>query len=283
MFCKKKFQIKEWERPKERGNIIREYVEGKQTQKQIGEKIGRSREWVNQYLKRESFFSGNYNSSIAPQEISLVVDTTYFEQFGLMVFRATNLKKNLLWYVVENETNQKYKEGIEFLLGMGWKVQMLIADGKPGLGKLFPDIPFQHCQFHLFQIVTRYISKKPKLLAGKELREIMFRLKETDRESFEYWIQKWHQKWKVFLSEKSENIFTGKEVFTHQRIRQAYTAIIRTIPFLFTFHSSLPTENFDSTTNSLDGYFSHLKAKLSVHRGASKSTQIKLISALIFL
>ena len=228
------------------------------------------------------FFEGDYNAAITPQEIVLIADTTYFEQFGLMVFRASNLKKNLLWCIVDHETNQKYGEGIELLMRKGWKIKMLIADGKPGLGRLFPDIPFQHCQFHLFQIVTRYISKKPKLLAGKQLREIMFRLKETDRESFDYWIQQWYEKWKVFLSEKTENISTGKKVFTHQRIRQAYTAITRTIPFIFTCHQFLPLEIYDSTTNSLDGYFSHLKAKLAVHRGASKSTQIKLISSLVF-
>ncbi|MEI7510583.1 MAG: transposase [Candidatus Peregrinibacteria bacterium] len=182
------------------------------------------------------FFEGNYNAEILPQEIVLIVDTTYFEQFGVMVLRASNLKKNLLWYEVKHETNQKYKEGIDLLLEKGWKIKMLIADGKPGLGRLFPAIVFQHCQFHLFQIVTRYISKKPKLLAGKELREIMFRMKETDRESFDYWIEQWHKRWKTFLSEKTENIATGTKVFTHQRIRQAYTAIICTMPFIFTCH-----------------------------------------------
>ena len=72
---------------------------------------------------------------------------------------------------------------------------MLVADGKPGLGKMFPDIPFQLCQFHLFQTVTRYISKKPKLESGKELRNIMFFLKQTDQESFEYLLKEWRNKW----------------------------------------------------------------------------------------
>lgn len=262
--------------------IIKEYTKGKQTQEQIGDKIGKSRKWVNQYLKRKTFFIGNYNQTLSPQKIALVIDTTYFEQFGLMVFRATNLRKNLLWYIVDYETNEKYREGIQFLLDKGWTIEMLIADGKPGLGKLFPRIPFQYCCFHMFQTVTKYISKKPKLSAGKELREILFRLKETDQKSFQYWIDKWQQKWMHFLNEKTENWKTGEKVFTHQRLRQAYNSIQRALPFLFTAHQFLPENKFDMTTNSLDGYFSHLKAKLAVHRGASKETQIKLISALIF-
>jgi len=52
---------------------------------------------------------------------------------------------------------------------------------------------------------------------------------------------------------------------------------------LFTFEQHLPSISIPNTTNSLDGYFGHLKAKLNVHRGASKETQLKIISSLIFL
>lgn len=263
-------------------NIIEEYTTGKQTQEQISKKLGKSREWVNKYIQSNDFNLNNYNDKIEPQTITLIIDTTYFEQFGLMVFRASNLKKNLLWYVVSHETNNKYREGIQFLLDKGWGIEMLVADGKPGLGKMFPSIPFQLCQFHLFQMVTRYISKKPKLEAGIELRNLMFFLKETDQESFEYLLKIWKEKWSNFLNEKSENWITGKEYFTHLRLRQAYNSIKRALPYVFTAHQFLPKKRVCTTTNSLDGYFSHLKSKLSVHRGASRNTQIKIISVLIF-
>lgn len=201
-----------------------------------------------------------------------------------MVFRASNLRENLLWYEVPHETNKKYSEGIQELIKKGWKIKMLIADGKPGLGKLFPSIPFQHCHFHMFQIVTRYISKNPKLQAGKELRTIMFRLKETDEVSFNYWISQWHIRWKDFLNQRTFNPLTGKNSFTHIRLRQAYRAIKRALPVLFTFQQfPIQDSGIDTCTNSLDGYFSHLKSKLSIHRGASKKTQLKIISQLIFL
>ena len=200
-----------------------------------------------------------------------------------MVFRSACLKKNLLWYEVEHETNDLYRKGVQQLLDDGWEVLGIIADGKPGLKKLFPKIPFQMCQFHQFQIITRYISKKPKLEAGKELRELMFLLKETDRASFEYWLGKWYDKWKDFLAEKSVNPITERACFTHQRLRQAYFSLVRNIDALFTFEQFLPDISIPNTTNSLDGYFGHLKAKMNVHRGASKETQLKIISSLIFL
>ena len=120
-----------------------------------------------------------------------------------MVFIAANLRKNLLWYKVAHETNSKYAEGIEALSKKGWEIKMLIADGKPGL--------------------------------GKELRDIMFTLKQTDKESFTHWINQWYLKWEKFLDEKVFNLMTGKNYYTHTRLRQAYNSIKRTLPVLFTF------------------------------------------------
>ncbi len=240
-----------------------------------------SRKWVNMYLENNSSNSDHYNSKLCPKSIILIVDTTYFSQFGLMVFRAANLKKNLLWFIVDHETNEKYREGIQFLIDQGWIIEMLIADGKPGLVKLFSNIPFQLCNFHIFQNVTRSTTKKPKLKAGIELRNIMFRLTETDEASFRFWIKEWGEKWRDFLKEKTINPITRKEYYTHPRLRKALRTIKSAMPYLFTYQELKLTKKYN-TTNSLDGYFSHLKSKLSVHRGASKSTQIKIISKLIF-
>lgn len=280
--CRKKFQLENW-KTQQHENLWDTYSSGKQTQQQIADDIGKSRWWVNQKLKQNSHKTNDRNTSVTSQRIVLIIDTTYFEQFGLMVFRSANLKRNLLWYEVENETNDLYRKGIQELINHGWIIQAIVADGKPGLRKLFPNIPFQLCQFHQFQIITRYISKKPKLEAGKELRKLMFLLKETDTASFNRWIEKWYDKWKEFLSEKTINPITDKSCFTHQRLRQAYSSLRRNKDSLFTFERCLPNILVPNTTNSLDSYFGHLKAKLNVHRGASKETQLKIISSLIFL
>ena len=258
-----------------------DYSEGKQSQLQIAKKVGKSREWVNKNLKREPRLGGK-NLKIESQKIVLVVDTTYFSQFGLMVFRATNLKQNLLWKIVDHETNSEYMSGIEALINDGWEILAIIADGKPGLGKLFPEIPFQLCQFHQFQRITQLISKNPKLQASQELREILFLLKETDRLSFEYFLNEWHERWKDFLKEKTLDLVSGKSHFTHRRLRTAYFGLRRNLNVLFTFQYHSKKIQIPNTTNSLDGYFAHLKNKLSVHQGASKNTQINLISQLIF-
>jgi len=259
----------------------KEYAIGKQTQQQIANKNKVSRELINKHLQKREVQS-NKNTNIPPQKIVLIVDTTYFEQFGLMVFRSSNLKESLLWYEVVHETNELYRKGIQKLLDDGWEILGIVADGKPGLGVLFPDIPFQKCQFHQCQTTTIYISKKPKLEAGKELRQIMLHLAHTDKASFEYWLNGWYEQWSEFLAEKTTNPITGRSYFTHKRLRQAYYSFQRNIDHLFTFQFHSQILEIPNTTNSLDGYFSHLKTKLAVHRGASKTTQVKLIAEIIF-
>ena len=63
----------------------------------------------------------------------------------------------------------------------------------------------------------------------------MFYLKETDRASFEYFLDEWYESWKDFLKEKTTNIFTKKEQYTHQRLRRAYFGLRRNLDLLFTF------------------------------------------------
>lgn len=278
--CGKKFQLGRW-KTKQPLELWEDYAAGKQTQQQLADATGKSRVWVNRCLKRQAV-SGSKHPGLRPQTIDLIIDTTYFEQFGLMVFRAANLKANLLWYEVGHENNGLYRQGIAELLADGWSIRVVVADGKPGLRRLFPEIPFQLCQFHQCQTVTRYISKKPKLAAGKELRELMFLLTETDRSSFEHWLEKWHGKWKEFLAEKTLHPETKKSCFTHRRLRQAYFSLTRNLDNLFAFEEFLPAVRVPNTTNSLDSYFGHLKEKLAVHRGASRETQLKLIASLIF-
>ena len=46
------------------------------------------------------------------------------------------------------------------------------------------DIPVQMCQFHQVQIVTRYLTRRPKPQASKELRSIVLKLKSLTEKAF---------------------------------------------------------------------------------------------------
>lgn len=216
---------------------------------------------------------------INPSSTILIIDTTYFGNLGVVVFRCWKKRKNILWkFIHGKEKNKYYTQGIVELQDQGWVIEGIVCDGKPL--RSFPDIPTQMCIFHQVKIVRSYITKNPKLQAGKELKHLMSLLKKTDRMSFTYWLNKWHRKWKEFLVEKTINPSTGKWNYTHQRLRKAIRSVRRNLPYLFIwedyFDLGIPT-----TTNSVEGMFSVLKGRVSIHRGLRECRKIKLICELL--
>lgn len=217
----------------------------------------------------------------APGETVLIIDTTYFgRSFGVMVFRCAWRHKNLSWRFVEYETVEGYVAGIRELERAGWIIRGIVCDGRRGLFKAFPGIPMQMCHFHQVQIVTRYITRRPKLSAGKELRKIVLLLKETDEASFSFWLKEWHEKWKDFLGEKAYDLKSKKYHYIHKRLRSGYRSLKTHLPHLFTFERYFRL-NIPNTTNSLDGAFSHVKEKIRVHRGLKNHRRNKLINQLL--
>lgn len=198
-----------------------------------------------------------------------------------MVFRCAFRKKNLFWKFIDYETTDAYVSGIEYLRQQGWNILAIVADGRRGIPRAFPDIPFQMCQFHQVQIVIRYITRRPKLPAGKALKKLTLLLTQTDKESFTFWLSAWHSEWKTFLNEQVFDEGKKKHRFIHTRLRSAYRSLVTNLSSLFTWYDH-PFLKIPNTTNSLDGgTFSFLKEKVRIHRGLSRKRKMKLIDTLL--
>ncbi len=131
------------------------------------------------------------------------------------------------------------------------------------------------CNFHQVAIIRRYLTKKPKMQASKELWELTLLLKQTDKESFEGGLQFWHNKWKDFLNERKVDI-NGKSRYVHKRLRSAYRSLKTNLPWLFTWYDNMEL-NIPNTTNAIDGHFADLKNKLRNHNGLSATRKKKFI------
>lgn len=218
---------------------------------------------------------------VAPSRpVAVIFDATFFSRYdGVLVSRAE--RKNLLWKEIATERAEYYTDMADDLAYAGFSFSAFVIDGRrgvrQGLMKKYPGIPIQQCQFHQILIVTRYLSTKPKLKAGKELRRITLTLTESDREIFEVKLKEWHTKWSEFLKEKSINHLTGRLYFTHRRLRSAYRSLNSNIPWLFTY-LEYPELNIPNTTNSCDGSFAHWKNKLRIHRGLRKQRRRKMMN-----
>ncbi len=209
------------------------------------------------------------------------MDTTYWGRgFGVMLFKDAISKENLLKYYVKQETNLKYIEGIKELQNKGFRILAIVCDGRKGLIQSFEDIPVQMCQFHQSAIIRRYLTRNPKLEAAKELMKIVDLMKQTDKESFEGALSDWHEKWNLFLNQRTINNETGKSFYTHKKLRSAYRSLKNNLKWLFTWYDFIEL-GIPNTTNAIDGHFSDLKNKLRVHNGLSLNRKKKFIDGFL--
>jgi hypothetical protein len=209
------------------------------------------------------------------------MDTTYFGRtFGVMLFKDAISGKNLYKQYVKNETNQLYADGIAYLRKEGFSIKAIVCDGRRGLLQLFAGIPLQMCQFHQTAIITRYLTRKPKMQAGKELRELTLLLARTDKESFVGALTQWFAKWEHFLNERTKDTNTGKSRYTHRKLRSAYRSLKTNLPWLFTWYDHMEM-NIPNTTNAIDGHFADLKNKLRCHNGLSIKRKKKFIDGFL--
>ena len=136
------------------------------------------------------------------KEIVLLIDTTYFWDIWIMAFKESKTKNILKIKLVSSESYFSYKYWIDELIEEWWKIKAIVCDWKRWLLWWFWDIPTQMCNFHQVAIVTRYITKKPRLEANKDLRKLTLLLTQTDKETFEYELNNWYIRYWGFLKEK---------------------------------------------------------------------------------
>lgn len=254
--------------------LWQEYTQGKQTYKQLALNHNCSTKTIQRKLdsvktERRTTFSNVVN---------VLMDTTYFGRtFGVMVFKDSITGQILFKQFVRQETNLLYLIGIEEIVKRGIKIQSIICDGRKGLFQLFEkDIPVQMCNFHQVAIIRRYLTKKPKMQASKELWELALLLVHTDKESFEGVLKAWFNKWESFLNEKNIDE-KGKKRFVHKKLRSAYRSLKINLPWLFTWYDNLDLK-IPKTTNAIDGHFSDLKNKLRNHNGLSEARKKRFIN-----
>jgi len=274
--CGKRFQLKRHTVQLER-ELWTAYTEKKQTLQELANEYQRSHVWVRKKLDGIS----TPVSSIVPQETVLVVDTTFWgREYGVMVFRSWTLKRNIWWGEVTSEKVAHYHYARKHLESLGWTFLAAVVDGRRGLANVFRDIPVQVCQFHQLQTVTKYLTRRPKTEAGKELRALALTLTKGDEETFIRALEVYEETWRHFLNEKTLVLGLKRPQYTHKNVRSALRSLKTNLPNLFTYQRC-PELGIPNTTNSIDGCFAGLKKKVAQHHGLRKDRRFKVISELL--
>ncbi len=252
--------------------IWQQYIEGKQTYGQLAAKYGCSTKTIQRKIDAVTAT----RQTTFPCLVNVLMDTTYFgRKLGVMVFKDSLSGEVLYKQYVKQETNKLYLAGVEEIRRRGISIQAIICDGRKGLLSLFEGIPVQMCHFHQIAIIRRYLTRKPKLEASKDLWELVLLLPKTDKESFAGGLAAWHSKWESFLNERRIDE-KGKKRYVHKRLRSAYRSLKTNLPWLFTWQDHMEL-NIPNTTNAIDGHFADLKNKLRNHNGLSMARKKKFI------
>jgi hypothetical protein len=259
--------------------LFHDFVWKRQSAEQLGADRNKSGRWVRKQLDAVI----PQPPVLTPCATTAVVDTTFWgREYGVCVFRSPALKENLWWEEIEQETVHVYADGRRTLEAREWVITGVVIDGRHGLIRAFSGIPVQICHFHQIKMVTRRITRHPKLPAAQELLSIVCTLPRTTEAELGKRLEQWHLRWGPLLAERTPRSCCSEKKwpYTHRRLRTAYRSLKTNLPYLFTYQTH-PELNLPNTTNSLDGMFSQLKNRLAVHRGLRRDRRYKLICEIL--
>lgn len=262
-----------------KSQVITDYIEGKQTLRQLALRFDVSERTIRRDLTGMRFV----HSISKYKDVTVQLDTTYLgRHFGLMIIKDA-LRNKILWHkYVRNETIAQYIEGISWLKSQGFKIYGAVIDGMRGLAQALYPIPVQMCQFHQILIIRRYLTQEPDLEASVQLLDLVKSITRMDKESFIGAFNEWYEKYKDVLNERvhDKRIKRNMPPYMRPRLRSAYLSLRRNMPLLWTFYDH-PETGLPNTNNGIEGLFSDLKGKLRVHRGISKDNRKKLLDEYI--
>ena len=220
--------------------------------------------------------------------LHLRIDATYFSSFCVVCYQSHDDGYTQLIRFTDGEHYTEIKEDLENLTRLGLKIESITTDGHKSLlkaiKKTLPGVFAQRCLVHLQRMSLLWLTRYPRHIAGIELRQLVLQLLKIKTTNDQlYWCKEladWYERHKTYLNEKTIHTETGRYWYTHKLLRRSYFTIKRALPNMFHF---LISPKIPATTNGIEGFFSHLKNHLDLHRGLTRSHRINFIKWYIYL
>ena len=251
-----------------------EYQDRKQTVAEIAESLGVSASTVKRRLKD---IDVEWTQPALSGSGFVHLDTTYWgHNWGVLLALDEEYGTPLYVAFIKHETIKDYVDAVSSIEERGYLIRGLVVDGIKGLFSEFSGHKIQMCQFHMQQIVRRYLTKKPKLVAARELNVLMGKITTMKSEDFEKEFTEWKCRWNDTINKKS-TLKTGKKQFVHKSLRSAMQSVEFYLPYLFT--CQLPEcQGMPNTNNKIAGTFTDLKKNLNNHSGMRVVNRKRFIS-----
>ena len=252
-----------------------EYLNGKQTIKELAQTYRVSESSIKRKLRKVTHAWEQPN--LIEMSGFVHVDVTYWgHNWGVLL--ALDHETNMPLYVAftKSETISDYKLAVDTIVKAGYTVRGIIIDGKRALFEEFKEYPLQMCQFHMYQIVERYLTKNPRMKASRELLMICNMMYYVDEEIFLEDYTAWKSQYNGFLNKRTTHK-DGKTYYLHRKLRTAVNSIDFYLPYLYTFERE-ELDGMPNTNNKIEGAFTDLKKNLNNHSGMSIENRMRFIS-----
>lgn len=253
------------------------YSARKQTIAEIAESVGVSESTIKRRLrtivkewKQPQLSGGGYAH----------IDATYWgRNWGILAAIDSASGRPLYLAFIHHERVSDYLEAISSIEKRGYTINGIILDG---LRSLFTELDgrynLQMCQFHMMQIIRRYLTLKPKLLAARELSALIRGAVNYKKDDFERQYAAWKNKWEKILNRRSTSSVTGRQHYTHRKLRTAMHGVDFFLPYLFTYQQH-KCAGMPNTNNKIEGTFTDLKNNLNNHSGMVNESRKRFISS----
>lgn len=227
------------------------------------------------------------------QEVYLKIDGTYFKKWGCaLVYKAG--RRIIFDGFTVRENYSSYLLDLIKIKELGYEVKGVTSDGVASLNsalKTFFDdkqnpIPHQRCLVHLQRQSQTLLTRNPETQTGMDLLEIIKQIN-TIKNHYEKniwikWFERIEKRNQAMWNQRTYQNKEGRKTwwYTHKNLRRAYRTIKNSLPNLFLYldYPLLPKD-----TNGLEGEFSHLKSKLSLHRGLKRGRKINFVKWYFYL
>jgi len=206
-------------------------------------------------------------------KVHLLIDGSYFTNgLCLILYYDHDIRYVQLYRETNQEKYREIKEDLENLKRLGVEVYSITCDGHKAIlkaiQKVFPEVVVQRCLVHIKRQVRNYLSGMPRTEPAQHLLRLSRRITmlKTQEEAANWLLELhlWHQRYKSFVDEITFNPGTQRYWYTHKNLHAAFTLVRKAIPNMFHY---LDDPEIPYTTNRLENYFTHLKEKLTLHRG----------------
>ena len=225
---------------------------------------------------------------IKRNDVNLRMDATYFKKFCLVCYQDDFDGYTQLIRFTDKEDYLEIKEDLENLVKLGIQIESITTDGHKSILKAIknalPEAKVQRCLVHIQRMCLIWLTRYPKYIAGQELRKLVLMLLKIKTQNDKmFWIQEfndWFERHKEYINQKTVNLETDRYWYTHKLLKRSHSTIKSALPNMFHY---LINSKIPKTTNGIEGYFSHLKNHLDIHRGLTTKNRMNFIKWYVFL